>query len=267
MAKYKQEKVNIIARGYARMITNKRIPSDVIAVINAFFDEVISFHVMNSSSNEMISDCIYFTFTDECYFFVDNDKTLYVSGDNTFAQSGLNFSNLDSKILNSLTKHNYFEGSNIKYIDSKSLDGTHCFMYTKQNELFGFGNNNVGQLGLKGTKCIWKPKLIEFNFNGSIKQIKCGCSHSLFLTENGNVFGCGLNDYCQLGLKFERITGITVIANKGNISSINCGSFSSYMVNNDDILISFGNNYFGELGINQKHILKSGEQNVYGNPN
>ena len=34
----------------------------------------------------------------------------------------------------------------------------------------------------------------------NIRAIAAGCSHSLLLTETGELFGCGFNEYGQLGL-------------------------------------------------------------------
>ncbi|KAL2532810.1 Regulator of chromosome condensation (RCC1) family protein [Abeliophyllum distichum] len=65
-----------------------------------------------------------------------------------------------------------------------------------------WGNGDYGRLGLGNLQSQWKPKpLFSSAFdNQSVKEIACGGAHTLFLTENGNVYATGLNDFGQLGI-------------------------------------------------------------------
>jgi alpha-tubulin suppressor-like RCC1 family protein len=44
-----------------------------------------------------------------------------------------------------------------------------------------------------------EPRLIEALQEEQISKIFCGSTFSLFLTNNGELYGCGMNDVGQLG--------------------------------------------------------------------
>lgn len=44
-----------------------------------------------------------------------------------------------------------------------------------------------------------EPRIIDALKDEVIKKIYCGATFSLFLTINGELFGCGMNDVGQLG--------------------------------------------------------------------
>ena len=70
-----------------------------------------------------------------------------------------------------------------------------AFALTSDNGLYGWGNNEFGQLGVKTvnhTK-LYKPVLIEDLNDVIIKQISCGSEHTLVLTSDGVIYGWGSN--------------------------------------------------------------------------
>ena len=70
----------------------------------------------------------------------------------------------------------------------------HVFIKTNDNKLIGFGNNEKNQLGIVDDIQYYdaqSPLLIQFKFNAPLKTIACGDGHTLFLTINGTVYGCG----------------------------------------------------------------------------
>ena len=52
----------------------------------------------------------------------------------------------------------------------------------ENGDIYGFGENNFGQLGDKSLNNISIPQKINFNLN--IKRIKAGYNHSMILTCN-----------------------------------------------------------------------------------
>lgn len=57
----------------------------------------------------------------------------------------------------------------------------------------GFGNNLAGQLCAGTSNYLQTPSLISTL--GYITQISAGYTFSLFLTNNGDVYGCGDNRF------------------------------------------------------------------------
>ena len=88
----------------------------------------------------------------------------------------------------------------------------HTIILTKENKIFGWGMSNYGQLGLGFSSDSFEPGMgmerskvhepseITHLKNEPIKKIICGATFTLFHTDKGELFGCGMNDLGQLGL-------------------------------------------------------------------
>ena len=82
------------------------------------------------------------------------------------------------------------------------MDFDFCLALASDGNLFSWGKNDHGQLGIS---CVsddkfYEPQLIEFFANDKIVQVCCGERHSLVLTEKGVVYGWGDNEYGQTGV-------------------------------------------------------------------
>ena len=88
------------------------------------------------------------------------------------------------------------------------------------NELFGFGNNNHGQLGLGDYDDKNVPTLVMTD--KTIRKIVCGSYHTFILKESGRLFVFGSNEYGQLGLNDNVSRNVpTLLMTNDNIISIN----------------------------------------------
>ena len=99
-------------------------------------------------------------------------------------------------------------------------------------------------------KVVLKTDMIKSN----IIQIRYGNGYGLFLSELGNVFGYGSNEEYQLTNQFTRevsIDNLTKINGLNNIKIICCGNRTSFSLDKNGILYSFGSNIAGLLGINK----------------
>jgi alpha-tubulin suppressor-like RCC1 family protein len=82
----------------------------------------------------------------------------------------------------------------------------------KDGRIFGWGMSNYGQLGLGFSADSFEPGIgmekskvhepteITGLKGERIQKIICGATFSLFQSEKGDIFGCGMNDLGQLGL-------------------------------------------------------------------
>ena len=116
--------------------------------------------------------------------------------------------------------------------------------------LWGCGQNNYSQLGLGDTSNRHTFTQITTNTN-NIKSIYCGDYHTFILKNDGTLYGCGRNDYGQLGLgdRVDRTTFTQITTNIDNIKSVYCGGFFTLILKSDGTLWGTGYNGDGTLGL------------------
>lgn len=170
-----------------------------------------------------------------------------------------------------LFDNNY--GEFIKLISTGNSNDKHCFIYSNKHNLYAFGTNQHGRLGITNTHIhdyihnnnnsltsdmYFQTKLDNtflINNGDTIIDIQCGSRHSLFLTALGYVYCCGSNDAGQIGQKKQIQTLQTLqllhIGNKDvtKIIGIAAGELHSLFVDQDHNLWCCGYNYCGQLGI------------------
>ncbi|KAH6781868.1 Regulator of chromosome condensation family protein [Perilla frutescens var. frutescens] len=120
-----------------------------------------------------------------------------------------------------------------------------------------WGNGDFGRLGLGNLESQWRPKPILPSAFGdqSLKEIACGGAHTLFLTENGDVYATGLNDFGQLGIletKNYTTEPHRVSSIPKRIVKISAGYHHSAAISEDRELYLWGRNANGQLGLGKK---------------
>jgi len=88
----------------------------------------------------------------------------------------------------------------------------HNIIYNKDNNLFVFGSNFYGQLGLGHNNNINIPILLMQD--QQIKSISCGYNHSIIQKTNGELLIFGNNAYGQLGLEHNQNINIPTLLTK-----------------------------------------------------
>ena len=77
----------------------------------------------------------------------------------------------------------------------------HTVVSTAQNELFGFGRNDFGQLGSRGEGNVHIPYRIKALTGRKVLAVACGQYHTVISLASGGVLGWGKNDYGQVGVE------------------------------------------------------------------
>jgi secretion-regulating guanine nucleotide exchange factor len=125
-----------------------------------------------------------------------------------------------------------------------------------EGELRSAGSNEEGQLGVdlknRGNSDHNDIQIVFERDVGVIESLACGWSHSLIaLTSNqgGNlVFGCGSNEFGQLGLNVTRTSIPTQIPMEvgAKVTKVACGLRHSALLLDSGALFLFGENRFGQ---------------------
>ena len=211
--------------------------------------------------------------TDSSYchtLLLTNTNKLYAAGKNDYGQLGLG-DNSDRNVLTKLDSSNY----NNKTIAKIYAKDNYSFILTEDGDVYAFGQNNCGQLGLNNTGEHLIPTKIDSNHYGNkkITQISAGSLYSFILTEDGEVYAFGNNSTGQLGLGDTKNRWVptkidsTHYGNK-NITQISAVRFHSFILTEDGDVYAFGQNNCGQLGLNdtEEHLIPTKiDSNHYGN--
>ena len=171
-----------------------------------------------------------------------NDGTLWSCGWNGDGQLGLG---------NKTSKTTFTEiTTNTDDIKSVYCGYSCTFILKNDGTLWGCGYNGHGELGLGDTTS--RTTFTEITTNtDDIKSVYCGRYHTIILKNDGTLWGCGKNDYGQLGLgdTTNRYTFTQVTTNIDNIKSVYCGADHTFILKNDGTLWGCGLNSSGQLGL------------------
>lgn len=139
----------------------------------------------------------------------------------------------------------------------------HILMISKRGDLFSFGLNGRGQLGLGDIQPQNQPKLVKALAGIKVVSIACGYWHNVALSEFNDVYTWGWNEHKQLGHSPD----VPVIAiptlielpseveDETNFVSIGCGERHSVAVCETGAVYTWGWNQYGQLGRSTEEIV------------
>lgn len=170
------------------------------------------------------------------------DGELFSFGDNHFGQLG------HGDDINCSFPKRITTITDVEYVQNGYR---HSIAIKNNTEVYVWGYNINGQLGLGHTNDQWKP-FRNTNFPDNVIDIKCGEEHTLILTLDQEVFSCGYNYSGELGRDLNDTTLYSPILGKIDISGIiriDCGIYHSMCVDIHNNLFLFGCNTNGQLGL------------------
>jgi alpha-tubulin suppressor-like RCC1 family protein len=145
---------------------------------------------------------------------------------------------------------------------------------TENGELYAWGNNNCGQLGLGDTNQVTSPTRIDLHNDEKIKTVSQNCHNIIAQTENGKLYAWGLNDYGLLGLGYngsvntpmlidlpEDVKIKTVFRDESSAIRTALGDHkstdSTIALTENGKLYAWGNNNCGQLGLGHTNPVTS----------
>src|SRR5437868_13200657 len=130
------------------------------------------------------------------------------------------------------------------YVDNTTLLLTcvishifHNFSIRNMYSLLSENLRRTSRLNLKGYNMKQLVQLNKISFAN--KNINAGLRHSLILTINGEIYGCGYNEFGQLGLG-NYSNRNTPILLSNNITQISVGGQHSIILTDNKQIYSFG---------------------------
>ncbi|XP_049804341.1 probable E3 ubiquitin-protein ligase HERC4 isoform X1 [Schistocerca nitens] len=175
-----------------------------------------------------------------------SDGQLYSCGNNDHGQLG---HNKPCKRLEQV------DGLEAYIITQASCGISHSLAVNEWGQVFAWGSDSHGQLGV-GLDCVSQPlpKMIKALATSHVVQITSGHNHCLALTNNGELYAWGCNEYGQLGLgsSVSKETRPCLVRSLMGIpiAIIACGGNHSFAVSKSGAVYGWGKNVFGQLGLN-----------------
>ncbi|PIK59472.1 putative RCC1 and BTB domain-containing protein 1 [Apostichopus japonicus] len=149
-----------------------------------------------------------------------------------------------------------------KKIDVLSKKGIHLLAIgsigyvlaaTTNNEIYAWGYGQSNNLGNGVAGQVYVPAAITANFGGHhITKLACGYTHTLALTDDGEIYSWGTKDYSQLGHSQNGSGPQPITASIGGkfVCDIACAQYSSYAILDNGELYGWGSNAQGQIGTN-----------------
>ena len=126
---------------------------------------------------------------------MDENDHLYGFGKGIFGQCGYGYPE-DTPTPKKIT---FNDESSIKIIDIK-CGGEHSMFLSNNGKVYTCGHGYFGQLGLGNNKNVKSPIIVQSLTNKIVLEIGAGWSHSLVLTDEGNIYSAGCGKFGELGL-------------------------------------------------------------------
>ena len=176
---------------------------------------------------------------------IDMNNNVWSFGFNKHGQLGLG----DNVSRNAKTLQVHLEEpTKINGIKAKSVScgEFHTILIDMNNNVWAFGYNTFGQLGLGDNT----NRNVPTKINGiKAKYVSCGENHTLLIDLNNNVWVFGSNDNGQLGLGDNINKYVPTKINGIKAKYVSCGENHTVIIDMDNNILAFGYNEFGQLGL------------------
>jgi alpha-tubulin suppressor-like RCC1 family protein len=175
---------------------------------------------------------------------VTKDDKTYAFGVNSYSKLGFGHNRVvnELQIVEQLYDQQIIDFANGVY---------HCIARNSSGKVYCWGSNRWGLLGI-GSKDESYHKPILNPYLNNVIDISCGARHSLVLTNCGDVYAWGRNNWGQIGngCNSDQLIPFKVKGfNNERVGMISCGWGHSMALTECGHVYSWGRNECGQLGI------------------
>jgi alpha-tubulin suppressor-like RCC1 family protein len=173
------------------------------------------------------------------------DHKLYCWGNNSYGQLGIDTTTntLIPTLVPFMSKST---------ITSLVLGGGHTCAVSGSTELYCWGSNASGQLGIGNTTNQLIPTQVTFMSKSTITNLVLGGAHTCAVSGGNELYCWGYNNYGQLGIgntTNQLIPTQVTFMSKSTITSLVLGDYHTCAVIGSTELYCWGSNVSGQLGI------------------
>ena len=175
---------------------------------------------------------------------LDNGGNVFTFGNNQFGQLGIGVD------MHTLYFTHITQKMNLPPCTQVSCGSAFTICLSENGELYSFGRNDLGQLGLGGDEpCYTSPQKLE-----SLKHVEfveCGGNHVFCKTLNDKIFCWGNNKNTQLGLGNTDNQNTPILCSSllnEYIFDFKCGAKHTLALVINQEVLGCGSNTWGQLG-------------------
>ena len=195
------------------------------------------------------------------------------------------FRNINGPMGEPCIEPNYFDRSQIngEYIKKVISGANHVIILTEEKNVYTFGNNDFGQLGLNPEKILHYFQINKLLYEKNVEDIFTGDDHSFLVKfENGlrvlkswgnNIYGqLGIGAYNRDGNGTTKIYIPTRVIFPGypniSVKKVEGGAGTSICITEDNRIFVWGYNDFSILGLqdDKNKIIPNPKELVFFNP-
>ena len=174
----------------------------------------------------------------------------------------------DSPLNMSSSSFNFQEKIEIRKAVQVSCGGNHIAVITETGELFTWGANRSGELGIgKCSPYVSAPTRVKAFRGKAVTQVSCGGDFTLAVTSNMKLFSWGKGNSGQLGHgDLQSLASPKKISSLDEVFQVACGFHHSAVLTDDGRLWTFGEGHLGngvEGGMSSPiriHEIENGEE-------
>jgi alpha-tubulin suppressor-like RCC1 family protein len=171
--------------------------------------------------------------------FLANDGKVYATGNNESGQLGVSPDTIELSAYPLLIP-------GLSGMVAVGAKAANAWALDAAGNLYGWGSNFEGQLGLGRQSAFELPQLIA----ASVKQAAFGANFCLLVKNDGTVWGAGNNQAAQMAADLgDRSLQFVQIAGLSNIEQLSAGDLHCLALNTEKKVYAWAGNFSGQTGL------------------